>query len=68
VSLTSISVQKSRSDELHECDIIEDVAIAYGFNNFVKRMPSFYTMECENSLNKFSDKVRQELALAGFSV
>ncbi|KAI5172374.1 phenylalanyl-tRNA synthetase beta chain [Pancytospora epiphaga] len=55
-----------RSDILHLCDIVEDVAIAYGFNNFVKRVPGMYTPGAENPLNKFSDKIRGEFALAGF--
>ncbi len=31
----SILVPEFRSYVLHECDTIEDVAIAYGFNSFV---------------------------------
>lgn len=29
----------TRSDVLQNCDIIEDVAIAYGYNNIVKKLP-----------------------------
>lgn len=55
-----------RGDVLHECDIIEDIAIAYGFNNFNFRCPPIYTVGFEDPINKFSDKVRQELAIFGF--
>ena len=29
---------------IHECDIIEDVAISHGFNNIVKRIPPTNTI------------------------
>jgi len=32
------------SDVIHECDIIEDVAIAYGFNKIAKRFPKTNTI------------------------
>lgn len=56
-----------RSDVLHVCDIVEDVAIAYGFNNFVKTIPAIFTIGCEDPLNKFTDKIRNEFALMGYS-
>ena len=31
-------------DIIHECDIIEDVAIAYGFNEIAKRLPRTNTI------------------------
>lgn len=62
-----VSVPVFRSDVLHECDVIEDIAVAYGFNNFKMELPDFYTLGAENLLNKFSDKIRLEMALAGFN-
>jgi phenylalanyl-tRNA synthetase beta chain len=35
----SVLVPPTRSDILHRCDIIEDVAIGYGFNNIQKTIP-----------------------------
>ena len=32
------------ADIIHECDIIEDVAIAYGFNEIAKRLPRTNTI------------------------
>lgn len=61
-----VRVPDVRSDVLHECDIIEDIAIAYGFNNFEKRIPLFHTIGSESPLNKFTDKLRTEFALCGF--
>ena len=34
----ALQVPPTRSDILHACDIVEDVAIAYGFNNIPKRV------------------------------
>lgn len=56
-----------RSDILHACDIIEDVAIAHGFNNFPRETPEICTIGREDPLNKFTDKIRIEMALMGLS-
>lgn len=56
-----------RSDIMHACDIIEDVAVGYGFNNFAKKMAHFHTMGAENTMNRFTDKIRGELAVMGFN-
>jgi phenylalanyl-tRNA synthetase beta chain len=34
-----VNIPPTRSDILHACDIIEDVAIGYGFNNIQKTIP-----------------------------
>jgi phenylalanyl-tRNA synthetase beta chain len=34
-----IDIPPTRSDILHACDIVEDVAIAYGFNSIQKTIP-----------------------------
>ena len=34
----SLHVPPTRSDVLHACDIMEDVAIAYGYNNLPKHV------------------------------
>lgn len=62
-----VDVPDVRSDVMHECDIMEDIAVSYGFNNFEKRVPSICTVGHEEPLNKFSDKVRLELALSGYN-
>jgi phenylalanyl-tRNA synthetase beta chain len=33
-----VSVPPTRSDILHACDVMEDVAIAYGYNNLSKQV------------------------------
>lgn len=62
-----ITVSDVRSDVLHKCDLIEDIAIAYGYNNFMRILPDFSTIGAENPLNKFSEKIRVECGLSGYT-
>jgi phenylalanyl-tRNA synthetase beta chain len=64
-SLT-VSVPPTRSDVLHACDVVEDVGIAYGFNNLPSDPPATVSLGKQNDLNRLTDKLRLELALAGF--
>lgn len=66
-NLIKVSVTDARSDIFHECDILEDIAIAYGFNNFEVKMPQICSIGQETPENKFSDKIRLEMALAGYN-
>jgi len=49
-----VSVPPTRSDILHACDIMEDVAIAYGYNNLKLTVPSTYTVGKQQPINKFT--------------
>ena len=60
-------VPPTRSDILHACDIMEDVAIAYGFNNIKRSFPKSSTVGKERPLNHFTDLLRMEVAMAGFT-
>lgn len=62
-----VEVPETRSDILHECDILEDIAISYGFNNFDLKFPQICTIGKETPENKFSDKLRIEMALGGYN-
>jgi phenylalanyl-tRNA synthetase beta chain len=66
-TVLSVFVPEARPDVLHVCDLIEDVAIAYGYNNFERRIPDIFTTGSEEPLNKFSDKLRLELSTMGFN-
>jgi phenylalanyl-tRNA synthetase beta chain len=61
-----VSIPATRPDILHECDIMEDAAIAYGFNNLVKTFPSTNTVAQPLAVSKLSDLVRRECAMAGW--
>lgn len=61
-----VKVPITRSDIMHACDIMEDVAIAYGYNNIVKKVPKTVTIGAAQPLNKVSDLLRIEIGNAGF--
>jgi phenylalanyl-tRNA synthetase beta chain len=62
-----VEVPPTRSDVLHACDIAEDVAIAHGYNNIKRTVPPVNTVGAQQPLNHFSDLVRGEMAMLGFS-
>ena len=62
-----VFVPPHRPDIIHSCDVMEDVAVAYGFNRIPARIPQTLYFGATNSLNKLSDSVRREIALAGFT-
>ncbi|KAL1825022.1 hypothetical protein DCAR_0313129 [Daucus carota subsp. sativus] len=60
----NVSVPPTRSDVLHPCDVAEDVAIAYGFNEIpTRKLPSLKPL----ALNQFSDLIRTEIAMSGYT-
>lgn len=63
-----VDIPITRADVLHQCDIMEDVAIAYGFNNLKKTFPGKTgTIAKPLPINKLSDIIRLESAMAGWS-
>ncbi|XP_021856153.2 phenylalanine--tRNA ligase beta subunit, cytoplasmic-like [Spinacia oleracea] len=60
----SVSVPPTRSDILHPCDVMEDVAIAFGYNEIPKRRPASIK---PLALNELSDLIRCEIAMNGFT-
>lgn len=63
----SIEVPPTRHDVIHACDIIEDVAIAYGFNNVDRSPPTTSCIAEQFGLNKLTDLLRDGIAAAGFT-
>ncbi|GMY15424.1 phenylalanine--tRNA ligase beta subunit, cytoplasmic isoform X2 [Fagus crenata] len=74
-SIITVSVPPSRSDVLHPCDVMEDVAIAYGFNNVKDiAIAKGYNISKGRSvslkplrLEEFSHILRLEMAMCGFT-
>lgn len=62
-----VLVPPTRHDILHERDIVEDLAIAYGYNNIQKTFPKTATVAQEFPLNKLSDHLREEVTRSGFT-
>lgn len=68
LDLLEIHILPTRADVLHQADIMEDVAIAYGFNRLPRAFPSISgTVAQPLAINKLSDIVRLEAAMAGWS-
>ncbi|XP_069692267.1 phenylalanine--tRNA ligase beta subunit [Periplaneta americana] len=62
-----VQVPPTRHDVIHACDIYEDVAVAYGYNNIKKTIPKTSTIGAQFPLNKLSDQLREQIAQAGFT-
>merc|ERR1712137_641682 len=62
-----VLVPPTRSDILHECDIAEDVAIAFGYNNLNIVPPSTVTTGGQQPLNLLSDLLRYEMSFCGYT-
>ena len=61
-----VEIPPTRPDILHECDIMEDAAIAYGFNNLPDTFPATNTVAQPLEMSKLTDIVRTTWAQAGF--
>lgn len=67
-NILNVSVPITRSDILHQCDIMEDAAISYGYDNLKRTFPAnSYTIAEPLRINKVSDIVRRETAQAGWT-
>lgn len=65
-TLLNVEVPCTRPDILHECDIMEDAAIAYGFNNLPQSLPQTNTVAKPFAVNRLADIIRKECAMAGW--
>ena len=61
-----VLVPCTRPDILHECDIMEDAAIAYGYNKLPKSLPRTNTVAKPFPVNRLADVLRKECAMAGW--
>lgn len=55
-----------RVDILHPVDIIEDIAIAYGYDKLIPEMPKISTIGSLSSIEKEESRIRQILIGLGF--
>ena len=53
----TVLIPAYRADILHEIDIVEDIAIAYGFENFNEEIPKVATIAEESKLEVFKNKI-----------
>jgi len=60
---SSVLVPPFRADVIHEVDVIEDIAIAYGYNKFEPTLPNFFSTGKKNTKN---DATRRAMEGMGF--
>lgn len=61
-----VEVPCYRTDVLHPMDVVEDVAIAYGYENFMPEEFRGYTTGCRDVLDVFSSNLRDVMIGLGF--
>lgn len=59
--LINVLIPAYRTDILHTVDLIEDVAIGYGYNNIVPELPKIATIGGLTKIEKDSSKIRELL-------
>ncbi|EMP37287.1 Phenylalanyl-tRNA synthetase beta chain [Chelonia mydas] len=57
-----IEIPPTRADIIHACDIIEDAAIAYGYNNIQMTIPKTYTIANQCSQEDIADKLGVDIS------
>ncbi len=62
----SVLVPSYRTDIMHPMDLVEDAAIAYGYDRFIPEIPAIYSPAGEDPLEVFSRKLRNFLLGFGF--
>ncbi|KAJ2080376.1 phenylalanine--tRNA ligase subunit beta [Coemansia sp. RSA 988] len=63
----TVKIPPTRPDILQECDIAEDLAIAFGYNRIPRVQNNEATVGAPLPLNNLSDIVRREIAMAGWT-
>ncbi|ATY67339.1 phenylalanyl-tRNA synthetase beta chain [Cordyceps militaris] len=67
-NIIEVAIPPTRADILHQCDIMEDLAVCYGYNNLPRTKPNrSATVGGPLPVNKLGDLVRMEAAMAGWS-
>ena len=56
-----VEIPSWRTDVMHEVDLIEDIAIAYGYDNFVPEIPKIATMGSEDPKETIKRKIAEIL-------
>ena len=56
-----VLIPSYRVDILHQIDLVEDIAIAYGYENFKETLPDLFTVGEEDKFEVFKNKVSQIL-------
>lgn len=66
-AIISVSVPAYRTDIMHMIDLVEDIAIGYGYDRFDKTIPAVATVGKPLKIEEYCEKTREILIGAGFS-
>ncbi|VUC23327.1 unnamed protein product [Clonostachys rosea] len=67
-NILEVSIPATRPDVLHQCDVMEDLAVCWGYNNLPRTEPNrSATVGGPLLINKLGDIFRTEAAMAGWS-
>ncbi|MBI5389853.1 phenylalanine--tRNA ligase subunit beta [Candidatus Woesearchaeota archaeon] len=61
-----VLVPAYRVDILHPIDLVEDIAIAYGYENFAEEIPNVMTIARQNPFEVYKKKVAEMMVGLGF--
>ncbi len=61
-----VSVPAYRSDILHTWDLIEDIAIGYGFDKIKPELPATSTIGCAHPISKLRDAIHEIMVGLGY--
>lgn len=62
-----VYIPPTRHDVIHKCDIMEDVGIAFGYDNIKETLPKSATIATQVPINKLGDQLRHEVARCGYT-
>ncbi len=62
----NVKIPCYRTDILHKIDIVEDIAIGYGYQNFIPEIPKVASTAQENKTEYIKDRLRDILVGFGF--
>ena len=62
-----VTIPPTRHDILQACDIMEDAAVAFGFNNLPKTLPETVAIGKQQQLNKLMNLMRKGVSQAGYT-
>ena len=62
----TVLIPAYRYDIMHQVDLIEDIAIAYGYENFKEEIPNVSTLGVEDEFEKFKRKVKDIIIGFGY--
>jgi phenylalanyl-tRNA synthetase beta chain len=64
--IINVEVPAYRADILHNCDLIEDIAIAYGFDKIKPRLPTTTTTGKSHEISRVRDSINEIMTGLGY--